>query len=500
MKRILRQTSLFIVLIPLFFVLHVTVANLSYISWGDALLAVVLYTLVFSIVYFLLRFIFRNGHKAGLLLFVFQIIFFFFSSFHSSLKTLTHNGLLSSYSFLLPSIALLIVLVIIWLRKSGKNFYTLNQFINSIALFLILSELFLLVYGHYLRNTTKSVAVQRELKIRIPDSLKRNCYFLIYDAYAHSSYLKKRFGYTNPLDSLLANQGFYVYPKSKSNYNFTHFSIASALNIKYAQGLRNDSVTREDYARALNEIRNNSMVPYFESNGFRFINLSFFDIKHHPAVIQSNYLPKGLVLFNELTFFSHVYEDIGWHLFDPKNPKLQQLVYHRLNEQKKSNQTIDEEIERYLSETSRVPILVYAHYNMPHPPYFFDSSGNERPLSLVYSELKDETKGSNLYLPHLVFTNKKILAVVNKIMTAEKGNAVIIIAGDHGNREKNTRDEMFDNFTAIYTPAQYRHLLKKDSISLINVFPTVLNAVYGQNVPFMPDSQFFLSDAPGSKW
>lgn len=499
MKRILQQKALFIIFTPLFFVLHIALGNFFYVSLTDILIASFGYLLISAVAFVFLSFFFRKKQKALVLLFAFQLIFFFFSSFHTLLRTLTNNGSISRYSFLLPFLTLLLLLFIFWLIKTKTEFSKLYQSLNSVLFFLIIAEFFIIISNKFFASKIKFESNQDQVQIMIPDSLKRNCYFIIFDAYANSSYLKKRFGYTNPLDSSLIKSGFYVYPKSNSNYNFTHFSIASALNFSYFNGLKYDSITREDYTNALKVIKENKIVPIFESNGFEFINLSIFDIEHHPAIISSSYLPKGISLFNRFTFFSHVMEDIGWHLFNPKNPKLEYFFYYKLNQLKKSNSIIDENIELSLRSPSQKPKFVYAHYNMPHPPYFFDSTGKERPISIVYREQRGEISRESNYLPHLVYTNKKMLEIVSKIMTAENGNAVIIIAGDHGNREKNTRNEMFENYIAIYTPEQYRNNLKKDSITLINILPNILNAVYNQNVQFSADSLFFLKDAAGVK-
>jgi hypothetical protein len=442
---------------------------------------------------------FKEREKIILFLFALQLIFFFFGGIHTFLKTATNNGFISRYSFLLPFLIVLLIAGFFWLKRTKSHFFKVYQLLNTILFFLIVAELLIFSSNQLWSNRNSPDIKNSKLEINIPDSLKRNCYLLIYDAYANSAYLKKRFGFINPLDSILTNKGFHVYANSKSNYNFTHFSIASLLNMGYINNIRHDLITKKEYALALQLITKNKIVKSFEANGYEFLNLSIFDIEHYPASIHSNYLPKGVSLFNRFTFFHHVFEDIGWHLFDSKNSKLQQFVYYRLNQLKKSNQTIDEEIEQSLLYPTKTPKLIYAHYNMPHPPYFFDSTGKERPMPVVYKELRGEISKDTNYVSHLVYTNKKLLATVNKIMTAEKGNAVIIIAGDHGNRELNTRDEMFENFTAIYTPVAYREKLTKDSITLINIFPMVLNTAYGEHIKFAGDSLFFLRDAPTPK-
>lgn len=500
MKRLLQQNGFFIFLTPLLYVLHITFSNYYYISFKDVLLAALLYSSCFALMYFIVQLFFKQKRKAVLLIFAVQCVFFFFSNFHSGLKNITNHSFVSRYIFLLPFLFVVFFLFIIWLKKTKGNFESKYLQINTVVILLLLSDIFLFAVNHLGRNKINPLKLDNQLQFRIPDSLKRNFYFLIYDAYANSAYLNKRFGFINPLDSFLTKEGFYVYSKSRSNYNFTHFSIASALNMKYFNGLRFDSISKADYTHALEAISKNRIVKIFEVNGFQIINLSIFDIDNYPAFINSDYLPKGMSLFNRFTFLNHVFEDIGWQLFDPENPRLQQFVYFKLNKQKRSNQIIEKEIDHLLQEPLNQPRFIYAHYNMPHPPYFFDSTGKDRPVSVVYKELRNEAGVDSNYLPHLVYTNKKIKETIQKIMLAEKGNAVIIIAGDHGNREPGTKDEMFENFTAIYLPAPYREKLKKDSISFINVFPNVLNAAYGQHIQFVPDSSFFLRDAPTLKW
>ena len=90
--------------------------------------------------------------------------------------------------------------------------------------------------------------------------------------------------------------------------------------------------------------------------------------------------------------------------------------------------------------------------------------------------------------------NKKILQMCHTIQQKENGNAVIILAGDHGYRANAIEKDLFSNYNAIYIPSSLQKEKIPDSITMVNEFRYVLNAVFNQRIPLLSDSLIYLQD------
>jgi arylsulfatase A-like enzyme len=132
----------------------------------------------------------------------------------------------------------------------------------------------------------------------------------------------------------------------------------------------------------------------------------------------------------------------------------------------------------------------YAHFLLPHGPYFRDSSGAFNSV-----ELLPDTYNKSLYASYLRYTNTIISRLVNNIVQQDK-EAIIIVMSDHGFRDyKNNKAytlPVFDNICALRIPDK-KLLTYKDSWSTVNFFRYVLNSAYGQDIPYLKDSRIFLN-------
>lgn len=100
------------------------------------------------------------------------------------------------------------------------------------------------------------------------------------------------------------------------------------------------------------------------------------------------------------------------------------------------------------------------------------------------------------YTGYLVYINKKIEELVNTIQAKTKGEACIIIMGDHGYRVHLNGipdTHVFKNLNAIYFPSKDYQLLR-DTISGVNQFRVVFNTLFKQGLPILKDSATFLHD------
>jgi hypothetical protein len=100
-------------------------------------------------------------------------------------------------------------------------------------------------------------------------------------------------------------------------------------------------------------------------------------------------------------------------------------------------------------------------------------------------------KDKNLYLGYVGYTNTKIQELVNTILNNSKGEAVIIIMGDHGFRNDNNMPHhvFLQNQNAIYLPGKNYNLFY-DSITGVNQFRVLINTLFKQNTALVKRFHF----------
>jgi len=142
------------------------------------------------------------------------------------------------------------------------------------------------------------------------------------------------------------------------------------------------------------------------------------------------------------------------------------------------------------------PRFIYAHFNMPHFPFYYDEHFQLRPEKDL--EADNDPRHVDSYAKYLPYTNQKLRELIDTIQKNTNRSAVIILMGDHGYRIKTAdgdRSHYFKNLSAIYFPnGDYR--LMTDSISTVNQFRAIFNSLYKQNLPLLRDSTIFLTDKP----
>ncbi len=490
----LKKWPLYVLLLPVFFVMHGANENFGFILLADYLPLILFYCTAATIIYFILYLLYRQKNKAGLLSFFILSVFFFYGALQDFLKE--YFALANRYIILLPVFFLLLVTVAIVLKRSKSGFTKLAFFLNGLLLAYTIYDLSAIIIKTISPPADKFTVYPfaKNNPYNLCDSCdKPDIYFLIFDEYTSSINLKNNFGYDNSeLDSFLSGKQFHIQKNSRSNYNFTPFSVASILNMSYINGLTPERITSNDYARCTKLIRENETIKYFSAAGYDIINYSIFDIAGNPSPVDQDFLPLKAKLITSRTLWARVKKDILWNFFTGKfkilgNSQNSEYVY------RDNNNKLIELVKKESTKTNGRPRFIYAHYNMPHPPYYFDGKGNEiekTKLGKKYHENK------SLYTGYLGYTNSVIKDLVNAILNNSKGKAAIIIMGDHGFRydKKIPQDAFFQNQNAVYLPDK-NYARFYDSITGINQFKNVINTLFMQHIPLAEDSTVFLTDA-----
>ncbi len=447
--------------------------------------------------------LFRNARKAALLTSACVVFFFLY---RPSFVTLQEQPLLVSLhlnrhrQLAMLFLAVLAIIAFLLLR-SRKPFLKLTYVVNVMVLFLILPSVFTIsrhfVTQLFTSNKGSGVALkQKPLPPNAPD-----IYYIVLDGYARQDVLKEVFEQDNePFLKALEQRGFYIARESTSNYNQTILSLASSLNFNYLPDLPQfPKLLADDYATVTGLISQSAIRKELAAYGYKFMNISsgffateikdadyywesnlsiYFD-EFEEAMLNTTPLPDFVIYYLNKDYFYNLHRKLILFSFDK------------------------------LPETTEVPSpkFAFVHIISPHAPFVFDAEGNpvhsDRPFS-YYDGTHYLVRGGSVaeyktgYRDQVTYMNKRVLEAVDQILATAKNPPVIILQGDHSARigldwdkEENTRHrEVHSVLSAYHFPNNDTTGLYQD-ITLVNNFRVVLNKYFKQNLPLLPDKNYY---------
>lgn len=490
MRNFIKSKPLFLFLLPVFFVLHGFSAYYDLVPVKDAFLLVLVYIAAAWLLAWLFWFLYRDLKKAALTALLIMSFHFFFGSIHDFLKDVFNGAFITRYSFLLPAGFLFFLVMIILLKKKKSSFTKLFTYINVLFLLLLTGEAVWLA-GKIAGKKENPLLNSDNVSFSRCDSCKKpDIYLVILDEYAGNSELKAICNFDNgPFENDLRKRGFHVINESTSNYNITHYSIASTLHMDYLE-LNRKATEQENYKYTTGVMSQSRVKKFLSGHGYRFYNLPFFDSPGMPAQHQDNFLPAKTKLITSQTFLSRLFNDIIFNIASGKfrfRPLLKKYIYGVKND----NEKILRLTRDFTASQTVMPKFVFTHLMMPHYPYYFDSAGNPKPLETLF-----ETQPSdiNSYTGYIHYCNKQILQLVDDLLTASTEPPVIILLGDHGFRHfKRKVDPLyyFMNLNAVYLPGKNYNMFY-DSMSNVNLFRVIFNTQFNQGFPTLKDSTILL--------
>jgi len=485
----LRSKPLHYLLLPVFFVWHGFTDNFNAVPLKDAFFLLPVYLLVSFLFFLIGKLFFKQPYKAAVFSFCIMAFHFFFGAAQDFLKTQFDNAFISRYSVLLPFSLAGFVALIVYLKKTARTFNGFNFYLNSLLFLLLIIDTGGLLVKIFKTPSPKSF---QSLNLnKCAGCTKPDIYFLIFDEYTSSTALKEQWNYDNSdLDSFLVKHNFLLLPHSRSNYNFTQFSIASTLSMDYLDIPDPNACVVKDYNTCYQLIKTNNVCSILKSLGYKIVNYSIFDLPENPSLVTEDFLPLKTKLITSQTFLSRLRKDLYYHLLIGKwkiDWLTKDLIYVTYNNNRKI-------IDKTVLETSNYqqqPKFVYSHIEMPHPPYYFDK----------YGRLKDKQKlmeEGNLpeihkYLDYLPKTNEVIKQLTDSIILHAKKPTVIVLMGDHGFRSQQPQKYFFRNLNAVYLSSN-NHAGFYDSISNVNQFRVLFNNLFNASLPLKKDSTVFLTD------
>lgn len=486
----IRTKPFFLLLLPLFFVLHGFTENYGFVPVSDAALLTGIYlawSVVIAAVGWLL---FRNTRQACLLAFLVMALHFFFGTLHDTLKQLFPGSFIVKYSVLLPVLSAALLLVVILMKRKKPRLLRTTYYLNILLLVLLAIDGIWLT-GKIIRDRKQEPQGVPQGFIACPGCPKPDIYFIVPDEYAGNTELKDLFQFDNSaFISQLDAKDFHTIPQSYSNYNYTPFSIASVLNMDYLQ-LSGRERNQPDLTYCYEMIWNNRLLRFLESQGYSFYNYSVFDFEGQPARTNETFLPNKTRLITSQTLLSRIRRDIAYNLITRFQSKkyLRKVTYS----DKENNENIYNLTWKIAEERSGRPKFVYTHLEMPHYPYYFDRNGKEQPFETL---LEGQQGNKEHYIEYLQYTNKKLLDLVDHIRQFSLNQPIIILMGDHGFRhftEPVLPKYHFLNLVSLYMPSR-NYGAFHDSLSSVNLFRILLNTGFSQQLPYLKDSTSYLRD------
>ncbi len=331
---------------------------------------------------------------------------------------------------------------------------------------------------------------------------KPDIYVIVLDGYARPDTLKNSFGFDDgPFVDQLESRGFAVAPNSHSNYPATGPTFVTMLNMAYLDQIpavadihSGDPASDGSYREAINH---NKVFDILRGQGYQIVATG--SGWEQLAIRQADVYLDGDQLN---TFEAKMLQVSGLG-------QLLQIVAPSLGgDQARSR--IDGTFGelRHIAQTPfSQPRLVVSHVLAPHPPLVYDADGQRLPLNLAdefgfdYIAAASSAQMRADYVGQLAYVNSQVLPVVDALVSASGRPTVVVLMSDHGSRLNTPAGTALmspkadDNFFATLTPGHPS--LFGESPTPVNLFPHLLNAYLGENLPIQADRSYLRTwDSP----
>lgn len=452
-----------------------------------------------TVVWFLLALFTKNPKKAGVIVSLFLLLFFSYGPVKSYL------GEIGSVLFMSIVWIILFAAGCYFIIRRKNSFTKLTQVLNVMfgLLFIfsvvkIISETFTgadPLTSPGITASTRDISQQEKQAGYYPD-----IYFIVLDAYARDDVLKEIYDFDNSeFLTYLRGKGFYIADRSAANYGQTGLTIASCFNLQYldkfVEHIGNKTRSRQPL---LTLIEKNLIFPYLRDRGYTIISFATgcaaTEFENADIYLKSG---SPINTFQNALSNLTIIPDLR-----TRSKPGDQFERHRHN------------ILNILDNLGEVaalriePKFVFAHVEIPHPPFVFGSNGEPvrldarfddydgdwliRPGRLTLGEYKKR------YLDQLIFVNKKTRKMVNEILSKSKRPPIILILSDHGPRsgtvwhdpKRTNVKECMANFIAVYLPHTRGNFLYPE-ITPVNIFRVILNEYFCEGIKLLPDKSYF---------
>jgi len=476
----------FLFLLPVFFIIHGLTEYFIASLINEAVILVLIFSGIAILITFLFWLILKDITKSALITFIILSINFFFGSTLDFLKNYLNNTIITRYSFIIPAILIFILAITYYFKKASKSFLTLSLYLNWLLTILIILDIATIGFKLSGYNKPNAGNVSNSL-IKCDTCLKPDIYVIVADEYAGAIELKELFNFDNQLfENDLKKRGFTLIEKSISNYNATVYSMASLFNMDYIYNLKLNTVTHTDMLYCQKLIKDNSVINFLNENGYVIYNYSYFELLNKKKAVINPFYPTERALFTAQTFINRFEKNVGFNF--ASSEKIERVIKSQYY-----NNNIVDSLTRMTPLIKSGPKFVYSHLFIPHHPFYFDRYGKEIPLEKLTDSF---TMNKPAYIDYLIYSNKKLLELIDHIKASSENPPVIILISDHGFRQLPADTDhkyQFMNLNAVFLPnGDYSGFY--EGMSNVNEFRVILNSQFGQRLPLLKDSTIYLSE------
>jgi hypothetical protein len=343
-------------------------------------------------------------------------------------------------------------------------------------------------------------------------------YVIVLDKYSASRWLSESYGLDNrPFEDSLRQLGFVIPSRARTNYPHTSLVLATLFDGAPAHETIGDPDAR--WAQVYQLAEDASTWRLLRERGYRFV---FFPTTFHASARNKN---------ADVTMTRPVARPDGgmFHTVRSLGP-LDALISLRCGrrgcarEGATQLQTFPYPLESADAilwkfdaaatlPDSAGPVVALLHLLLPHEPYQFDADCRVQepwwPLSDADTDRDADATIRAAYAAQVQCVNKLVLGVVRSLVSRSTVPPVILIQSDHGHgrmtvdamsgRTIRLADlsatqlrERLDVFAAYRTPGH--EAIWYDSITPVNVMPTLLNALFDAQRPTHPDRVWWVDD------
>lgn len=404
---------------------------------------------------------------------------------------------LSRHRGLLPIIAIAILLVFVWMARSDRDFRPALKITSLVLVVLIGFNSLVLI------DNRRAVSVPDQFQP--PDGIPQidgefvpnnrpDIYYILLDGYGREDVLLETAGFDNSefLGRIL-DQGFAVAELPTTNYNFTAYSIPSALNMGYIELEDvNHAFWRYQQGSILNPdqlIQNSTAGEIAAKIGYKVRGIDASTSK-----LKKDAFP----LFGP---FSGLLRDLT-----PLKIDLWQFNYFWVRQL--AGRNLADNMSRLLSVIEDPePNLTFLYVGAPHPPFLYDRKGE---FQIGAGTQQQGWRPESKYIEQLEYVNTLVENLVGTIIQDSDEEPVIILTSDHGPHfqvpepadEYRHSDEaivmqagiLLATHSASSCPIEF-----PDEVTHVNVLRRVFNGCWGTSFEDLPNKTYIIPNDGSNK-
>jgi hypothetical protein len=515
LKKLIDSPLITPLLFAIFPILSLWATNFSRIDAQDVLRPLLEAILAALVIYFILKWVLRDGGKAGLLSTLVLFLYFSYGHIFAMIRGIPDLGLTRN-RIMGPLWLLALLAGGFLIVKFGKKISGLIPFLNYTGLALLVLAGFQLGYAHYQELSVPVQTVQAgsiennafDLSNAGSKEAYPDIYLILLDSYARPDTILQSFKYDDTaFVQALTQMGFTVPKCSMSNYAYTAFSMSSMLNMNYLEAFYpkidpQRKVVDRDWATFTNYIRYSQVRKNLTDLGYKTVSFEaeypWVEIPNADIFYSSQSSTKALLdFFDPTDFDDELSQTTVLKIIEDRktvSPWLSDQLssmdefFNHLNLKAKLYPTNNKKYDRVLSSFNQLeglgkvpgPKFVYLHSTALHPNFVFGPNGQYK--------LSSSSQG---YIDTLAYLNKRMLEILPILIRDSKVPPIIILMGDHGLSPGT--DTRLDNFSAFYMPGKgSQHIYP--SITPVNIFRIIFNNYFNSDYQLLPDKSFNFDD------